>query len=552
MKNLKVSNIYLKKKKNNKEIFNFYESLTHASKHITNKIRFDFKRIDELYNYGDMYTDWLDIIQQEHIDRGNKKLTGKSLLQAYFYHEFITQPKHFSIDGKDFVNYAHDYPKNGLQALIKREITNREVIIKKRTQGEKASLPKYITKNNFSAIFSTNDFSVRYYKDKKRTKLLKPKDVEILPLHQRNQLYTTLQLCSNTNKHEIKLEQGMFFVQSIQVNLEDKDTIKFTIIFDDYEQNWHNIETINNLRSKQTKTRKEFLKEVNKLKKSCIKRTYKNNKHISKHKNIMTSIDPGVNGIFTLTTVNVETGESSSAQIKGTEFTQKFNNIDNQIELAKSVKDTYLDTKYIQSTKHSLSASEEENKNKESGWVGLTIKNLSQTEKDELNELNDNILSLWSKRSRMMMDFKHKVSALIVKECLKNKTSTLILGKNGKQEMTGRKWNSIPHFSIYELLVYKARECGIKVVYQQEAYSSKISSLDNEPIKTRSNFLGKREGQFFYLKDGTVMDADVNGALNILRFYYQGRCQKNKTWGTEVMRRLRVHLLPKPVSLSLS
>ncbi len=65
---------------------------------------------------------------------------------------------------------------------------------------------------------------------------------------------------------------------------------------------------------------------------------------------------------------------------------------------------------------------------------------------------------------------------------------------------------------------YKAEEQGITVIKQEESYSSKCSFLDNEPIKHHKKYLGRRITRgLFKSTTGTIINADVNGAYNILK-----------------------------------
>ena len=109
---------------------------------------------------------------------------------------------------------------------------------------------------------------------------------------------------------------------------------------------------------------------------------------------------------------------------------------------------------------------------------------------------------------------------------------TLVIGKNPlwKQEANmGRKNNQqfvqIPHACFIDQLTYKAKLVGIKVIIQEESYTSKASFLDLDPIPTYSAnrpgkpvFSGKRIARSWYrASDGQVIHADINGSYNILR-----------------------------------
>jgi putative transposase len=75
------------------------------------------------------------------------------------------------------------------------------------------------------------------------------------------------------------------------------------------------------------------------------------------------------------------------------------------------------------------------------------------------------------------------------------------------------------------MLTYKAKLAGIRVIVQEESYTSKASFLDFDPLPTydsqredQSVFSGTRERRGLYrAKNGRRIQADVNGSYNILR-----------------------------------
>lgn len=136
-----------------------------------------------------------------------------------------------------------------------------------------------------------------------------------------------------------------------------------------------------------------------------------------------------------------------------------------------------------------------------------------------------------AKRANQVDSYLHKASRWIVNHLIDNKIVTLVIGKNEgwKQESNMGKRNnqqfvSIPHARLVEMLQYKADLVGIKVVLTEESYTSKASFLDNDPIPVYGKkeesvkFSGKRICRGLYKSaDGTIINADVNGSLNIVR-----------------------------------
>lgn len=140
--------------------------------------------------------------------------------------------------------------------------------------------------------------------------------------------------------------------------------------------------------------------------------------------------------------------------------------------------------------------------------------------------------AITTKRTRRVNAYLHTASRRIIDVLVEEGISTVVLGKNlrWKQEVTlGRKNNQqfvqLPHARFLDLLIYKAKQVGIRVVLQEESYTSKASFLDRDPIPVydpkrteKPQFSGKREYRGLYrAKDGRRIHADVNGSYNILR-----------------------------------
>lgn len=78
----------------------------------------------------------------------------------------------------------------------------------------------------------------------------------------------------------------------------------------------------------------------------------------------------------------------------------------------------------------------------------------------------------------------------------------------------------LPLRMLRDMITYKAKLLGIQVVTVSEAYTSGCSSLDMEPLNRMSYNKSRRikRGQFLSEK-GIMVNADINGSLNILRQY---------------------------------
>ena len=135
------------------------------------------------------------------------------------------------------------------------------------------------------------------------------------------------------------------------------------------------------------------------------------------------------------------------------------------------------------------------------------------------------IQSLTFKRNNKVNDYLHKSSRYIVNHLVSNNITNLVIGlnKEWKQETNIGKRNNqnfvqIPHTKLIEQLKYKCQLEGIKVMIREESYTSKCSFIDNEEICKHEQYLGKRICRgLFKTKENKIINADLNGALNILR-----------------------------------
>jgi putative transposase len=132
-------------------------------------------------------------------------------------------------------------------------------------------------------------------------------------------------------------------------------------------------------------------------------------------------------------------------------------------------------------------------------------------------------------RHQKIDNYLHHTSRLIVDLLIAKQIGTLVIGKNaqwkteidlGKQ--TNQNFVSIPHARLIEMLEYKARLVGIKVIVQEESYTSRSNFLDLDPIpvygKTDKDivFSGSRIKRGLYKTSvGQLINSDVNASYNI-------------------------------------
>ena len=148
---------------------------------------------------------------------------------------------------------------------------------------------------------------------------------------------------------------------------------------------------------------------------------------------------------------------------------------------------------------------------------------------------SNKIKKLSFKRNNKINDYFHKASNIVVNYLVSNDIRTLYIGKNvGWKQNTkmGKKNNQkfvyIPFNRLVDMISYKAKLNGIKVMVVEESYTSKASFIHQDFIpvydpdnKKTYKFSGYRKTRGNYVNKGDVVikeiNADMNGALNILR-----------------------------------
>lgn len=136
------------------------------------------------------------------------------------------------------------------------------------------------------------------------------------------------------------------------------------------------------------------------------------------------------------------------------------------------------------------------------------------------------------KRNCMIKDKLHKISRYIADYAKCNNVDVVILGHNIFQKQninTGAANNQsivqIPYCVFAGMLQYKLEAYGIRLVLTEESYTSKadFKAEDKLPVFNANSaksytFSGKRIKRGLYrCNDGSIGNADINGAANIIR-----------------------------------
>jgi len=146
------------------------------------------------------------------------------------------------------------------------------------------------------------------------------------------------------------------------------------------------------------------------------------------------------------------------------------------------------------------------------------------------------MLRLMNGRTNRITDYFNKTVKLLINTCLEQGLSTLVIGYNKEQKegvnigkVNNQNLVFTPHHKFREKLKYQCELHGIKYCPQEESYTSKSSCLDLDEIPNYGDseipaFSGKRVHRGLYRSsEGFVLNADINGSVNILRKYFKER-----------------------------
>ena len=153
------------------------------------------------------------------------------------------------------------------------------------------------------------------------------------------------------------------------------------------------------------------------------------------------------------------------------------------------------------------------------------------------------IKQLTYKREMKLNDYLHKSAKYLVNYLVSQTIDILVIGTNKgwKQNINIGKRNNqnfvnIPFYKFKQILTYLCEENGIEIHEQEESYTSKASFLEQDfiPIfneNKKYTFSGRRIFRGLYkTKNKKIINADVNGSLNILRKFIDKNATLNFQW----------------------
>ena len=153
-------------------------------------------------------------------------------------------------------------------------------------------------------------------------------------------------------------------------------------------------------------------------------------------------------------------------------------------------------------------------------------------DKQKIKGYTKKLYRIATKRNNRASDIVHKTCKYVVNYCVDNDIDTIVCGINkdfqrysNLGKVNNQKFTQIPFGKIRNILNYLCELNGINFIEQEESYTSKASFWDRDEIpvfssesKVNYDFSGKRVHRgLYHSKNGMLLNADLNGSLNILR-----------------------------------
>ena len=162
--------------------------------------------------------------------------------------------------------------------------------------------------------------------------------------------------------------------------------------------------------------------------------------------------------------------------------------------------------------------------------INAKLQSIKDKQKIECTTLRQKRIA--RKRNNRIEDYLSKAARIIINYCLNNDIGKIVLGYNEDFQrnsnigsINNQNFVNIPYGKLRDKLIYLCKLYGIEFKLQEESYTSKASFFDGDeiPIYDKENlqeyiFSGKRIKRGLYQTSvGKLINADCNGALNILR-----------------------------------
>lgn len=135
------------------------------------------------------------------------------------------------------------------------------------------------------------------------------------------------------------------------------------------------------------------------------------------------------------------------------------------------------------------------------------------------------LLRLYQKKRHTVKDYLHKMTRHAADYCHKQCINTVVIGDitgiredNSLGSRVNQQFHSLPYAQLYIMLEYKLKQYGIRLVKQEESYSSQCSPMSVEVSKVYAQ-KNNRKMRGLYMDGEMIYNADAVGAYNIMRKY---------------------------------
>lgn len=163
--------------------------------------------------------------------------------------------------------------------------------------------------------------------------------------------------------------------------------------------------------------------------------------------------------------------------------------------------------------------------NKEIARVQSQWANMQTAQGNKYPKISKHVRKLYQKKNNCIKDYLHKMTRYITDYCAKNKIHTVVIGDikgirkgNDLGSRINQKLHSLPYEHIYMQLEYKLKMKGIRLIRQEESYTSQCSPQSQEVSRIYAEKKNRRK-RGIYAAGAVIYNADAVGAYNILRKY---------------------------------
>lgn len=156
--------------------------------------------------------------------------------------------------------------------------------------------------------------------------------------------------------------------------------------------------------------------------------------------------------------------------------------------------------------------------------------------------------ALYETRRKQVRHLLHTMTRAVINLAIERGVETICLGKlTGIREeknlgkKVNQKFHKWPFHNVVNLIRYKAQLAGIAVVEISEKYTSQTCSICKElPLKENAQKSNREYRGLYVCKDcGAVINADVNGAINIAKKYLETLAKRLPVVGMDSPRMYR-------------